>query len=163
MKRADVVIIGGGVIGSAIAYYLSFHKLNITLVERSGPASETSGACDGAVLMQSKKPGVHMQMAMKSRELLEDLEDRLPLPVEFERNGGLIVAENEEQYDLLKKNVEIQRQAGLEVELLDSTQLQSLSPYLSSDLLGASYSAVEGKINPLALTMGFSEAARKQG
>ncbi len=163
MKSADVVIIGGGVIGSAIAYYLSSCKLDIALVERKGPASEASGACDGAILMQSKKPGVHMQMAMKSRGLLEGLEKQLPMPVEFEKNGGLIVAENEEQYGLLKQNVEVQRRAGLEVELLDSGQLQSLSPHLSPDLLGASYSAVEGKINPLALTIGFGEAARKQG
>jgi len=163
LKNADVVIAGGGVIGSAIAYFLSLNGIEVVLLEKEEIGSGSSGACDGAVLMQSKKPGIHLKMAMESHKLLEELQDQLPIPFEFEKNGGLIVIETEEERLLMEQHVKAQREAGLAVELLDEKQLQTLSPHLSTHLLGATYSSCEGKINPLALTLGFIRGAIQLG
>ncbi len=163
LKNADVVIVGGGVVGSAIAYFLSLHKIEVILLEKEEIGSGSSGACDGAVLMQSKKPGIHLKMAMESRRLLEELQDQLPISFEFEKNGGLIVIESEEEHLLMEHHVNGQRAAGLAVELIDQKQLSTLSRHLSPHLLGATYSSHEGKINPMALTLGFIRGAMQLG
>lgn len=163
LKNADVVIVGGGVIGSAIAYFLSLHKVEVVLLEKDGIGSGSSGACDGAVLMQSKKPGIHLKMAMESHKLLEGLQGQLPVSFEFEKNGGLIVIESEEERMLMEQHAKAQHEAGLAVELIDEKQLRTVSPHLSTHLLGATYSSEEGKINPMALTLGFARGAMQLG
>jgi sarcosine oxidase subunit beta len=74
-SRTDVVIVGAGIIGSAIAYHLARQeegplarpRLQVTVVESGDIASGSSGACDGLVFLQSKKPGIHLELAMESR------------------------------------------------------------------------------------------------
>jgi sarcosine oxidase subunit beta len=162
-KSADVVIIGGGIIGTAIAYFLSGQKINVILLEKSGIASGSSGACDGGVVMQTKKPGVHLKLALESHALLSQIQDHLPVPIEYEKSGGLIVMETEDEKTAMKQFVEAQRQTGLDVELLDQKQLRTLAPQLSEHLIGATYSPWDGKINPIALTLGFAMGAKQMG
>ena len=160
-KSADVVVIGGGIIGTAIAYFLSCQKINVILLEKSGIASGSSGACDGGVVMQSKKPGVHLKLALESRALLNQMQDHLPVPIEYEKSGGLIVMETEDEKTAMKQFVEAQRQTGLDVELLDHKQVRTLAPHLSEHLIGATYSPRDSKINPIALTFGFAMGAKQ--
>jgi sarcosine oxidase subunit beta len=162
-KSADVVVIGGGIIGTAIAYFLCCQKINVILLEKSGIASGSSGACDGAVVMQTKKIGVHLKLALESHALLCQIQDHLPVPIEYEKNGGLIVMETEDQKTAMKHFVAAQRQAGLEVELLDQKQLRALVPHLSDHLIGATYSPLDSKINPIALTFSYAMGAKQMG
>lgn len=162
-KSADVVVIGGGIIGAAIAYFLSRQKSDVILLEKNGIASGSSSACDGAVVMQTKKPGVHLKLALESHALLNRMQDRLPVPVEFEQNGGLIVMETEDEMTAMRQFVKDQRRAGLEVELLDQKLLGTLAPHLSEHLIGATYSELDSKINPIALTLGFAAGAQQKG
>ena len=162
-KSADVVVIGGGIIGTAIAYFLSHQKINVILLEKNGIASGSSGACDGAVVMQTKKPGVHLKLALQSHALLGRIQDHLPVPIEYEKNGGLIVIETDDEKTAMQQFVEAQRQAGLDVELLDHNQLRTLAPNLSDHLIGATYSPLDSKINPIALTLGFAMGAKQKG
>ncbi|MDM8542481.1 FAD-dependent oxidoreductase [Desulfococcaceae bacterium HSG9] len=162
-KSADVVVIGGGIIGTAIAYFLSRQKIDVILLEKDGIASGSSGACDGAVVMQTKKPGVHLKLAMESHALLSRMQDHLQMPIEFEQNGGLIVIETDEEKTAMKQFVKAQRQAGLDVELLDHKQLHALAPHLSDHLISATYSPQDSTINPIALTLGFAMGAKQMG
>lgn len=155
-KRADVVIIGGGVIGTAIAYFLAGTKIDVILIEKEGIASGSSGACDGAVVMQTKKPGVHLKLAMESHALLSRIQERLPVPVEYRESGGLIVMETDDEMTVMKQVVKAQRRAGLNVELVDRGQLRKLAPSLSEHLIGGAYSHQDSKVNPIALTFGFA-------
>ena len=162
-KSADVVVIGGGIIGTAIAYFLSCQKINVILLEKSCIESGSSGACDGGVVMQTKKPGVHFNLALESHALLSQIQDQLPVPIEYEKSGGLIVMETEDEKTAMKQFVEAQRQTGLDVELLDHKQVRTLAPHLSEHLIGATYSPWDGKINPIALTLGFAMGAKQMG
>jgi len=162
-KRADVVVIGGGVIGTAIAYFLSSRNVDVVLLEKGGLASGSSGACDGAVVMQTKKPGVHLELALQSHALLSRMQDRLPVAIEYENNGGLIVIETEDEKTAMQQFVAAQNQAGLKVEFLNRRQLRDVAPRLSDHLIGATYSPLDSKINPIALTLGFAMGARQMG
>ena len=162
-KNADVVIIGGGVIGSAIAYYLARRKIDVLLLEKKGIASGSSGACDGAVVMQTKKPGVHLELALESHALLRRERKRLPVPIEYEETGGLIVMENEAEMAVMRQFVKAQRQAGLDVDLLDDRQLRDMVPRLSDHLTGATFSRLDSTVNPMALTLGFAMGAKQEG
>ena len=162
-KSADVVVIGGGIIGTAIAHFLSRQKTKVILLEKSGIASGSSGACDGAVVMQTKKPGVHLRLALESHALLSRMQNHLPVPIEYEKNGGLIVFETDDEKTAMRQFVDAQRQAGLDVELLDHKQLRALAPHLSDHLIGATYSPRDSKINPMALTFGFALSAKQMG
>ena len=80
--RPNVLVIGGRVIGTSIAYHLTRRNVRVTLLEQGELASGSSGACDGFVFLQSKKPGVHLQLAMESRKRFEQLIKDLPIPIE---------------------------------------------------------------------------------
>jgi len=162
-KRADVVIVGGGVIGASIAFHLAQRKIKVVLLERGDLASGTSGACDGFVFLQSKKPGVHLRLAMASKVCFDELQDQLPRPIEYESHGGLIVIESEVEREAMRAFVREQRENGLDVSLLDGYEARELEPRLSEHIKGATYSPLGAQVNPIALTLGFALGAKHLG
>ena len=159
-SKSYVVVIGGGVIGTSIAYHLARKKVSVTLLERGDLASGSSGACDGLVFMQSKKPGVHLQLAMESRKRFEQLKEELPIPIEFKSAGGMVVIENEAELDAMRLFVQEQRKIGLDVSLIDVQQTRALEPQLSKHIKGSAHSLLDGQVNPIALTHGFALGAK---
>jgi sarcosine oxidase subunit beta len=162
-RRSDAVIIGAGVIGASIAYHLSRHKLRVTLLEQGGIAAGSSGACDGLVFLQSKKPGIHLELAMESRRRFERLAGDLPVDIEYRPTGGMVVAENEAQMGALARYVAAQQAIGLKVGLLDAARARRLEPQLAGELAGATHCPQDGQVNPIALTLGFALGARSRG
>lgn len=162
-KSPEVVIIGGGVIGTSIAYYLACNKVQVTLLEKAELAAGTSGACDGLIFLQSKKPGLHLKLALRSQELFAELQEQLPVPIHYAPKGGLIVMESEPEIHALQENVETQQASGLDVRLLDRQELLQIEPNLGSQLLGAAYCAQDAQVNPIALVQGLALGARARG
>lgn len=163
MKSADVVIIGGGVIGSSIAYHLAARHISVLLFEKDTPAAGSSGSCDGAVLLQSKKHGKHLKMAVASTKLFGELNEQLPVPIEFERNGSMVVIEHEAEFAPMQAFVSQQRQHGVTVSLLDVREARELVPALSEAIAGATFSPDDGKINPIRLNLAFIRGAKERG
>ena len=162
-SKADVLIIGGGVIGCSIAYHLACRKVKTNVLEAGDLAAGSSGACDGLVFLQSKKPGVHLDLAVASRERFLRLQDELPWPIEFSACGGLVVVEGQAQMQAMRDFVRRQAQGGLEISLLDSKQARELEPELCADIAGATWSALDGQVNPIALTQGLALGAKERG
>ncbi|WP_022666328.1 NAD(P)/FAD-dependent oxidoreductase [Desulfospira joergensenii] len=162
-SRPEVLIIGGGVIGTSIAFHLARQSVRVTLVEEKDLASGSSGACDGLIFMQSKKPGIHLEMALKSLERFQELSRILPVPLEFRQTGGMVVIETEEEYRAMEAYARDQRSIGLDVSILDRDQAIQKEPGLSPDILGAAWSPLDGQVNPMGLTLGFALAAKKAG
>jgi len=163
MHSPGIVIIGGGVIGTSIAYHLAKAGYKPTLLEASELAAGSSGACDGLVFMQSKKPGVHLELAMASLHRFSALAEELPVPIEFSQTGGLVVIETPAELTAMERFVADQQAIGLDVALLEPDQLQQKEPELSDQLLGATCSPLDAQVNPINLTLGFGIAARELG
>lgn len=160
---ADVVVIGAGVIGSSIAYQLTKAGVDVVLIDRNEPAGETSGACDGLVFCQSKKPGIHLQMAMASKKIFDGLVGQLPFDMEYENTGGMVTIESEAEYLAMEKYVEQQRAGGLDVSLLDAKTAREMEPALAESIVGVAYSPMDGQINPLTLNLGLAFGAKQLG
>lgn len=161
--RTDVTVIGAGIIGCSIAYHLSQYELDVTLVERGDIAAGSSGACDGLVFLQSKKPGIHLELAMASRRSFDQLAKSLPEPIEYKPTGGMVVIETAEELDAMAQFVQAQQEIGLDVTLLDAKQARRREPHLAHHILGTAYSPLDGQVNPIALTLGFAMGAKSRG
>lgn len=162
-RKYDAVIIGGGVIGCAIAWHLARPGLRVALLERADIAAGSSGACDGFVFLQSKKPGLHLQLAMQSRQRLARLRDELPVPIEYRECGGMVVIETAAEWAAMQQFVQKQQASGLDVSLLNAEQARRREPGLSEHIMGATFSSLDGQVNPMALTCGLALGARSRG
>jgi len=162
-KTADAVIIGAGVIGASIAYHLTRHGIRPLVLEKSDPAAGSSGACDGLVFMQSKKPGLHLKLALESRRRFDDLVDTLGKSIEFKNPGGMCLIESETEQAAMRLFVAEQRTSGLDVELIDGAEARRREPCLSEKVIAATFSALDSQVNPYALTFAFLRAAKSAG
>lgn len=161
--KADIVVIGGGVIGASIAYHLSKQKVKVVLLEKADPAGGSSGACGGTIFLQTKSPGIHLELALESAGLFVHLEEELGAGFEYKRNGGMIVIEHEEGLQAIEHHVEKQKKIGLDVSLLDRKQARELEPSLSETIVGAAFSPMDAQVNPMLLTFAFIKAAKNFG
>ena len=161
--KCDVVVIGGGVIGTSIAYNLAKRSVDVILVEKDDLASGTSGSCDGFVFMQSKKPGIHLDIALESSRIMQSLATELKRDIEYDKNGGMILIESAEDISEMQNLVRQQRSSGLDVELLDSKQARDVEPSLSQNIAGAIYSQMDGHVNPISLCLAYAESAKELG
>jgi len=163
VEKAEAVVIGGGVIGTSVAYRLAQQGRKTILVEKGSMASGASGACDKAVFLQSKKPGFHMELAKASMEIYENLRAELEIPFEFQQDGGMIVIQDEEHRSMIDDLVKRQQKEGVPVDLLNGDEARKWQPELASDVTGATWSEKDAEVNPLLLTHAFRQAAARHG
>ena len=161
--RFDVIIIGGGVIGTSIAFQLAKRQKQILLIEKQDFASGASGSCDQQIILQSKNPGVHLELALKSAALYPVLVQKLQHDIEYNASGGMILIETPEEMDVMQDFVEQQRQSGLQVDILRREDAVKLQPGLAEHLVGATYSPQDAEVNPIEVTLAFATSARKLG
>jgi glycine/D-amino acid oxidase-like deaminating enzyme len=161
--NVDVAVIGGGAIGTAITYYLTKAGVKVALLERQDICSGTSGACDQAVSMQTKNPGLVLEMALKSVQMYRTLATELDYDLEFEQCGGMIPIENEKQLSIMKPFVDQQKSIGLEVGILDIAAARKIQPALGSHLVAATFSPMDGRVSPLRVAFAFVRAASRLG
>ena len=162
-RKADVIIIGAGVIGASIAYYLAKENIRAVVLEKKEIATGSSSACEGLLLLQSKKPGIHLDMALESLRRFRALVEELGHPIEYENKGGLVVIESEEELAAMRLFVEKQKKHSVDVSLLSSEQAREKEPALSENIIGATFSPLDSQANPMLLTRGFLNAAHKAG
>src|SRR5690625_908027 len=97
IKHRDIIVIGGGIMGAAIAYYGAKAGLDITVLEKKELASGTSSRCDGNILAIDKDPGFDSQMSLKSQQLVHELNRDLEVPFEYRNPGSILVCENDQE------------------------------------------------------------------
>jgi sarcosine oxidase subunit beta len=162
-KNSDIVIIGGGLLGTSTAYQLARSGAEVTLVERHGLGREASGTSWGFVWIQTQPAGPCLDLALASSKMYRTLSDELEFDVEYTQCGGMIALEEEDDLEAAEIVVTNQKKAGVDIQLLDAGEVKNMEPALSESLAGAVYSSLDGKVNPIYLTFGLAEAARKKG
>lgn len=160
--KADAVIIGGGVMGCAIAYNLAREGLKPVVIEKSDIGGEASGANGGGV-RQSARNLKEMPLAKESIQMYGDLHEQLGMDVEYVREGNLRLCTSEEEVETISKSVTGQKSVGLELEILDRRQVLDINPYVGEKVIGASYCDTDGHVNPLLTTYGFFKKAKSLG
>ena len=151
----DVVVIGGGIIGLSSAYYLLSSGKKVALLEKHHIGNGASGSCDDMILLQSKKPGVLLEMAMESLNLYTHLSHELKSDLEFETRGGMILIENQQQLDVMDTYVEKQRMYGLDVHLIEKRDVKKKHPFVTEKLIASTCSEKDSQVNPLKVMRGF--------
>lgn len=162
-RGADVIVVGGGVIGSATAYYLAKEGLDVCLVDRGDVGSGTSSACDGNVLATDKEPGFDSQMTLKSQLLFRDLQDELGYDFEYRQRGSTLAIEDEEQEMVGRDWVSRQVAAGLPMRYVEREEVHDLEPMIADDIIGLVECASDLSLNPMALVFAFVRAAERLG
>jgi glycine/D-amino acid oxidase-like deaminating enzyme len=162
-ESAEVVVVGGGVIGAATAYYLAAQKVSVALLERAGLAGGTSGACEGSILMQTKRPGLHLECARQSSGMYAALSDELETDLEYSRHGSMMIAETELELEHLVSHAEQQRRAGVPIEVIDANAVRERQPALGDHVLSATVCHMDAEVNPYRVALAFAAAARRKG
>jgi sarcosine oxidase subunit beta len=161
-NTADVVIVGGGVMGCATAYYLAKEGLKPVVIEKSDIGGEASGSNGGGV-RQSARNLKEMPVAMESIRMYGELHEELGMDVEYVRKGNLRLCTSEEEVAAMAKSVENQKAAGLELEMLDRKQVLEINPFIGEKVIGASYCPTDGHVNPFLVTYGYFKKAKSLG
>lgn len=174
--QTDVLVIGAGVLGSCLGYYLSQAGVDVTVVDRDDLNLQASGANAGSLHVQllSFDFGARAQegggpaaatlpLGPVSVRLWQQIEADCAEDLEIKITGGLMVADSEEGMRFLEAKVALERSHGIEAQMIDGTELRRLSPALSHTLLGAELCPMEGKINPLRATYAVARRAQQQG
>jgi glycine/D-amino acid oxidase-like deaminating enzyme len=175
--QADVLVIGGGISGCALAYFLARDgQRKVVVLERHGLNSAASGANAGSMHLQmlshfarlrlphemadaERTIALHMAGMEEWTRLARDLPDDFQL----HRYGGCMVAENEQEQAQLEQKIAREARHGLEVRLLERRDLVARAPYLGPSVRAAAWCEAEGQLNPLLATRALAHAAQRLG
>lgn len=160
--RSQIVVIGAGVVGASVAYHLTERGAReVLILERAGgQGAGSTGKATGGVRAQFET-AINIKMSLYSLDFFANAD----FDCGFEPRGYLFFATDGRQFEYLQRNVEFQRSLGVrEVEIVDQKQIEKICPILNAeDIVGGSFGARDGFINPLAVMRGFTEKALAGG
>jgi heterotetrameric sarcosine oxidase gamma subunit len=162
--RAEIVIIGGGVIGASVAYHLALlGRTDVVLLEQGRLSGGTTWHAAGLVgQLRATENGT--RLVQYSTQLYSRLEDEVGLATGFKRCGGVTVAQTADRMTQLKRTAATAAAYDLECEIISADQARQLYPILeSSDLIGAIWLPGDGTANPTDLTSALAKGARMRG
>jgi len=164
MKTANVVIVGGGIVGSAIASSLSREMDGVLLLEKEGIAAQASGSNYGMAWIQPRTPGFEYRIASRSLEIYDDLvENHFDLDIEYEKAGGLTVGFTPAQKKAIDWYCKRKHEMGIPVRMIDGKEVADLEPNLNPGITSAVYCEKDTQLNPYLTTMAFADLAKKRG
>ncbi len=166
MQTAEVVIIGGGIVGSSIAYHLiAAGCKDVLVIEReSAQGKGSTGKSMGGVRAQFSTP-INIQMSLYSIPFYASFDVRLGHPAGYRPQGYLFCATNAEHLAYLRTNFEKQVAMGLkDVRLVNAGEIRKLFPQLrSDDIVGGSFCPTDGFVDPYSAMIGFMSWASDHG
>ena len=159
---ADIIIIGGGVIGCSTAYNLAKRGAKVVLLEKEDIAQEASGRNRGNVRLQLRHR-IELPIALEAARLWAQADEELGSPTEFRATGNLLVTYHDDIAEGFPAEVERHRQLGLDAKVVAGDDLRYLVPGISSEILSGFLTTEDGHVNPQKATWAFATAARRAG
>ena len=164
IKKADLVIIGGGVVGCSIAYNLAkLGAKNIILLEKNTLASGSTGRC-GAGIRQQFGTKMNCILARESIKIFENLSQELEYDIELNQGGYLILAYTEKEVNQFKKNVALEQSLNIKARFITVEEAKEIVPPLNTEgILAATFCPTDGHANPFKTNFAYAEAAERLG
>jgi sarcosine oxidase subunit beta len=163
LVSSQIVIIGGGISGTATAYELARNGISVTLLERGELASMASGWTLAGVRQSGRHPS-ELPLAAAAVARWTGLDEELEAETEYRQQGNLRLALSEADVPTIKGVVETSRAAGIDITYLDSiADIHAIAPALTDELYGASYCPADGHANPTKTVLAFAAAAKRYG
>ena len=162
--RAGVVVVGGGVIGTSIAFHLAEAGVpEVVLVERDQLASGSTSKAAGGVRAQFSDP-LNIQLGARSLRAFAEFGARPGHEIDFRRVGYLFLLSRAEDVAVFERSIELQHQLGVPSRLIDPGEARRLSPAIDTGgLLAAAFSPEDGLATPEAVVHGYAAGARRHG
>lgn len=163
-NKADVVIVGGGVIGCATAYYLSKKGKSVIVLEGSENIGNGGSSRNGGGVRQSGRDPRELPLAMYGIEKLwPHLSEELGVDCEYHKEGNLRLGKTKKHLDILQGLTDRAVACGLDVRMVDAKEVKEINPFLSDEVIGASWCPTDGHANPMVTTLAYYRKARMQG
>ncbi len=162
---ADVIVIGGGVIGNAISYYLAKRGINdVICLEGSDHIGNGGSSRNGGGVRQSGRDPRELPLVMYGiKNFWPTLSEELGVDCEYHQDGNLRLGKNDKHKKILEGLTERAVKVGLDVRMIDGDEVRAINPYLSEEVTCASWCPTDGHANPLTTTLGFYKSARALG
>jgi len=162
-QNFDFLIIGGGLAGCALAYYLVKTGASVLLLEAKSICSGTTAACAGRAQIIESETIDYLKLVINGYSNLPNLGQELETDLDWETRGHLTLINNQEQWKANEQFVLNLNRLNIPAKMLDAKELLKIEPNINSnECLGAAYSQ-EGHLNPFKLCFGFAHAAQKKG
>jgi glycine/D-amino acid oxidase-like deaminating enzyme len=162
---ADVVVVGGGVVGASTAYHLAAAGVeHVVLLERADAVGTGStGACAGGFRYQFSSR-INIELSLASVPMILGFTEAHGLPLDVAQDGYLFLVRDEHAWDDFRAGAEFQRSMGVATQLLTPAAAEALVPGIAiGDVIGATFCAEDGIADPAGMTQGYATLARRAG
>lgn len=158
----DVLVVGGGINGTSVAFNLARRGVRVTLIEKDFIAAGPTGR-SSAIVRQHYSNEVTARMALRSLRIWQNFDDVVGGDPGFRQTGFLLGA-SEENLDALKANIALQQSVGINTRFVSPEEMRALEPHLSTEnVAGAAYEAEGGYADAAGAANAFAAAARRLG
>jgi sarcosine oxidase subunit beta len=164
-RTADVVVVGGGVVGASAAYHLAAAGAGrVLLLEREDAlGTGSTGACAGGFRHQFSSE-INIRLSLASIPMILSFRETHGIPLDVQQDGYLFLVRSEASWERFVAAAELQRALGVDARLLRPDEAGALAPGISMDgLLGATFCPDDGIADPSGLTAGYATVARAAG
>jgi sarcosine oxidase subunit beta len=175
-RKTDILVIGGGLVGCATAYFLAKAGAEVLLIERDDLNLQASGSNAGSFHAQiphrtfcengdawGRNFAPVVEMLIAGIKLWQTMEAELDTPFDVHVGGGILVADKPEQMRDIERRMSLERAHGLEMHALTREELRQLAPYVTPDAVGGCLCPIEGKADPLKAAAAFAHRAEERG
>lgn len=160
-RSYDIIIIGAGFTGCALAYQFSKAKVKTLLLESGSICSGTSAACAGRVQVIESETEEYLKIVKQGFLKIPSLEEELNIDLEWELPGHLTLFFSDDEINFYKEKVSQLNSLGLEADFINCQDVQILEPYITPDNCLYAVRSVEGHINPFNFCFGYLKTARQ--
>jgi sarcosine oxidase, subunit beta len=162
-KRADAVVIGGGAIGTSVAFHLAEAGVDVCLLERDALSSGSTSRAAGGVRTQFSDP-LNVEIGLRGVEAFSRFAERPGGEIDFRQVGYLFLLDTSEDVATFEHNVAVQNALGVPSRLIDAEEAARLSPLAGLDgVLAATFCPLDGHASPEAVAQGYAAGARRHG
>jgi sarcosine oxidase, subunit beta len=164
-STADVVVIGGGVMGVSAAYHLASRGCrDVVLLEKAQfLGSEATGKCAGGIRYQFSTE-INVRLSLLSLPMLDRFEAELGQSIDLRRTGYLFLLDNRGDLATFERNVAMQNRLGVSSRILSCSEAAALAPLIQmDDIVGAAWHEGDGLADPNGVVQGYAAAARRAG